>query len=56
MEERLAKIIELASNPDFIKTAVKYARLNGISAEEWNENKSGILFMLASEMLSKLDK
>jgi hypothetical protein len=47
MEVRM-KVIE---TPGFIEMAIEAAKQLGITAKEWNENKSMILMMFANEII-----
>lgn len=43
----------IATDPQFIASAAKHMKEAGMPAEEWNENKMGILLMLATELYMK---
>ena len=45
------EINALILNADFRKTCAETAKANGITAQEWNENKVNILFMWASQIV-----
>ncbi len=44
--------VKLASNENFIKSCIKVAKVLGISANEWNENKTTLLLFFANEAIS----
>jgi len=41
--------MDLIENPNFIALCIESAKKLGISAQEWNENKAGILMYFANE-------
>lgn len=41
---------DLISNAEFRATCAQYAQKVGITSEEWNTNKMGILMMIANEV------
>lgn len=43
--------LELIHNPIFIEQCISYVKSIGMSAEEWNQNKAGILMMIANEVV-----
>jgi hypothetical protein len=51
VEEILNKIEALCFDPEFIKCAAETCKQNGITADEWNNNKMPILMKLASQVV-----
>jgi hypothetical protein len=49
IEEQMRLRMELIERPSFIQMCADYAKSVGITAKEWNENKAGILLLLANE-------
>jgi len=47
IKSEFKKIEDMINDINFRKFAVKFCKEIGISAKEWNENKIGILTMLA---------
>lgn len=49
IKAELKRRTDLVECLQFRKQAVKVAKKLGITADEWNKNKTGILLMLANE-------
>ena len=53
IQTELKRRTDLVECLQFRKQAVKVAKKLGITAQEWNDNKMGILLMLANEFCKK---
>lgn len=51
IEEQMRMRLELIQNPTFVKECIGYVQSLDITAEEWNENKAGILMILANAVV-----
>lgn len=49
IETEMKRRTDLIESESFRKTAIEICKQIGITAKEWNENKAGILMMLANE-------
>jgi hypothetical protein len=45
------EINALILNADFRKACAETAKVNGITAQEWNENKMNILYLWATQVI-----
>lgn len=52
IENEMNKRLELVDSIDFRKSSAKVAQQIGITAEEWEKNKSIIIMYFANEFLS----
>lgn len=52
----LKRRMDLVNNVEFRKLAAVAAEKLGITAKEWNENKAGILMLMANEAISQENK
>jgi hypothetical protein len=50
------KRMDLINDSNFRKECAKYAQQIGITEQEWNQNKAGILMMIANEVCGIQDK
>lgn len=50
IETELKRRTDLVECPEFRKQSVKAAKNLGITAKDWNENKTAILMMLANNV------
>jgi hypothetical protein len=50
IETELKRRTDLIECPDFINKSVKAANKLGITAKDWNENRTAILLMLANNV------
>ena len=51
--ELVNKMIEISTDPEFIKLSAKAAEEMGVTASEWNKNKAFILMNFATEMIKR---
>jgi hypothetical protein len=51
IEEQMRLRMELIETPAFREMCVAYAKSVGITADEWNENRAGILMIMANEVV-----
>jgi hypothetical protein len=51
IEEQMRLRMELIETPEFREMCADYAKSVGITAKEWNENRAGILMILANEVI-----
>jgi hypothetical protein len=51
IEEQMRLRMELIETPEFREMCVDYAKSVGITAKEWNENRPGILLIMANEVI-----
>ena len=56
IEATMTKIMDLATNADFIAKSVEVAKQLGITAQEWNENKPALLMYFAKEALKSTNQ
>ena len=56
IESEMQRRMDLIENADFRKLCVEYAKKLGITAEEWNQNKVGILMFFANEICGMENK
>jgi hypothetical protein len=45
----LERRMVLVEDPKFIELAINYSKKLGVTAKDWNENKAGILMLLANK-------
>ena len=50
IESEMKRRMDLVENPKFRQIAIEAAKKMGITAEEWNANKAGLLLMFANEI------
>jgi hypothetical protein len=51
IEEQMRLRMELIEAPSFREMCADYVQSLDITAEEWNENKAGILMIMANEVV-----
>ena len=56
IESELKRRMDLVENPKFREIAIEAAKKLGITAEEWNTNRAGLLLMFANEICSLENK
>ena len=50
IESEMKRRMDLVEDPKFRQIAIETAKKMGITAEEWNANKAGLLLMFANEI------
>ena len=56
IESEMQRRMDLINNPKFVKSCVESAKKLGITAQEWNQNKVGILMFFANEICGMENK
>ena len=56
IESELKRRMDLVEDPKFRQIAIEAAKKLGITAEEWNTNRAGLLLMFANEICSLENK
>ena len=50
IESEFKRRTDLIENPEFRTKVAEYCKSIGMSAKDWNDNKAGILMMMANEV------
>ena len=56
IESEWKRRMDLVEDPKFRQIAIEAAKKLGITAEEWNANRAGLLLMFANEICSLENK